>query len=160
MFFLDPTSLACYLCVARRADSILKMTIFKSTPKENRIIGLFPELLGLGGIQEAGRLTAAAVDAIAIRNESFRSFLSLNDPPGLQTFRVGERSIAFRGFGRAKMRFVLSAVGQPQVFGSTGRGDRSCAPSSSGSSGFVDERTSPASQDNCDVTRCGSLETR
>ena len=96
------------------------MTIFKSTPKENRIIGLFPELLGLGGIQEAGRLTAAAVDAIAIRNESFRNFLSLNDPPGLQTFRVGERSIAFRGFGRAKMRFVLSAVGQPQVFGSPG----------------------------------------
>ena len=30
--------------------------------QENRIIGLFPELLGFGGIQEAGRLTAADVE--------------------------------------------------------------------------------------------------
>ena len=96
------------------------MTPLKSTLKENRIIGLFPELLGVGGIQEAGRLTAAAVEEIAIRNESFRNFLSLNDPPGPQTFHVGERNIPFRGFGRAKMRFVLSAVGQPRVFGSRG----------------------------------------
>jgi hypothetical protein len=34
----------------------------KSTHQENRIIGLFPELLGFGGIQEDGRLTAAAVE--------------------------------------------------------------------------------------------------
>ena len=30
-----------------------------------RIIGLFPELLGVGGIQEAGRQTVVALDEIA-----------------------------------------------------------------------------------------------
>jgi phosphatidylinositol alpha-1,6-mannosyltransferase len=98
------------------------MKSLKSMSKENRIIGLFPELLGFGGIQEAGRLTAAAVEEIATRNEFFTNFLSLNDPPGPQTFHVGERNVAFRGFGRAKMRFVLSAVGQPRVLGSSGAG--------------------------------------
>jgi phosphatidyl-myo-inositol dimannoside synthase len=93
------------------------VTSLKSTRKEIRIIGLFPELLGFGGIQEAGRLTAAAVEEIATRDELFRIFLSLNDPRGLQAFQVGERNVTFRGFGRAKIRFVLSAVGQPRVFG-------------------------------------------
>jgi phosphatidylinositol alpha-1,6-mannosyltransferase len=93
------------------------MTSLKSTLKENRIIGLFPELLGFGGIQEAGRLTAAALEETGIRNESVRYFLSLNDPLGCQTFHVGERNVAFRGFGRAKMRFVLSAVVQARGFG-------------------------------------------
>jgi glycosyltransferase involved in cell wall biosynthesis len=92
------------------------MTSLKSTPKENRIIGLFPDLLGLGGIQEAGRLTAAAVEETAIQNGSFRYFLSLNDPPGAQTCHIGERDFAFRGFGRAKIRFVLSALGHAHLF--------------------------------------------
>jgi phosphatidylinositol alpha-1,6-mannosyltransferase len=90
--------------------------------KENWIIGLFPGLLGFGGIQEAGRLTAAAVEENAIRSESARYFLSLNDPLGCQTFHVGGRTVAFRGFGRAKMRFVLSAVSQARVFGSSRAG--------------------------------------
>ena len=30
-------------------------------PPSVRVIGLFPELLGFGGIQEAGRMTAAAL---------------------------------------------------------------------------------------------------
>ena len=110
MFPLPLVSPAYYVYV-----SIL-MTSLKSTFKENRIIGLFPELLGFGGVQEAGRLTAAAIEEIAIGNESFRNFLSLNDPPGLHTVHVGERDIAFRGFGHAKIRFVLSALGQPRVF--------------------------------------------
>jgi phosphatidylinositol alpha-1,6-mannosyltransferase len=92
----------------------------KSTLKENRIIGLFPELLGFGGVQEAGRLTAAAIEEIAARDKLFRNFLSLNDPPGPQTFHVGEKKIAFRGFGHAKIRFVLSAVGQTRIFGPNG----------------------------------------
>jgi phosphatidyl-myo-inositol dimannoside synthase len=97
-------------------------TSLKSTLKQTRIIGLFPELLGFGGIQEAGRLTAAALEETAIRNESFRYFMTLNDPPGPHTSHVGQRNFAFRGFGRAKMRFVLSAVGQARPFGQRGAG--------------------------------------
>jgi phosphatidyl-myo-inositol dimannoside synthase len=92
----------------------------KSTLKENRIIGLFPELSGFGGIQEACRLTATALEEIAVRNGSFRYFLSLNDAPGPQIFHAGGRNLAFRGFGRAKMQFALSAVGQVQHFGRSG----------------------------------------
>lgn len=98
------------------------MTILKPTCKEDRIIGLFPELLGFGGIQEACRLTAAALEETAGRNKSFRYFLSLNDPPGPQTLHVGERDLAFRGFGRAKMRFALSAVAQARFFAQSGAG--------------------------------------
>ena len=119
--FLEPT-LTDVLSVSCLPARSIVMKSLKSMPKENRIIGLFPELLGFGGIQEAGRLTAAAVEEIATRNELFTNFLSLNDPLGPQTFHVGERNVAFRGFGRAKMRFVLSAVGQPRVLGSSGAG--------------------------------------
>jgi hypothetical protein len=91
------------------------MTSLKSKPKENPIIGLFPELLGLGGIQEAGRLTAAALEETAIRNGSLRCFLSLNDRPGCQTLDIDERNFTFRGFGRAKLQFVLSAVNQARL---------------------------------------------
>lgn len=76
-----------------------------------RIIGLFPQLLGVGGVQEAGRLTAVATNEIALRHGWSVEFLSLNDPPGIRVLEVGERKVPFRGFGRAKLRFVLSAIG-------------------------------------------------
>ncbi len=82
----------------------------KFTPSTKRIIGLFPDLLGVGGIQEAGRLTAAALDEIAHRHDWHTDFLSLNDSPGRHSLRVDEREIDVRGFGRAKMRFVLSGM--------------------------------------------------
>ncbi|HEY6903703.1 MAG TPA: glycosyltransferase family 4 protein [Candidatus Acidoferrales bacterium] len=77
---------------------------------KGRIIGLFPDLIGVGGIQEAGRLTAAALDEIARKHDWRADFLSLNDSPGKNLLRVGEREIDVRGFGRAKMRFVLSGM--------------------------------------------------
>jgi phosphatidylinositol alpha-1,6-mannosyltransferase len=81
--------------------------------RPKKIIGLFPELLGVGGIQEASRLTAAALDAIAGRREHWAtSFLSMNDGPGQHSFGVAEQRVALRGFGRSKVRFVASAVGQ------------------------------------------------
>ena len=79
----------------------------ESTPRAKRIIGLFPELLGIGGIQEAGRLTAAALDAIAFRRGWSAEFISLNDPTGPRLARAGERTIPFRGFGRRKIRFLF-----------------------------------------------------
>jgi phosphatidyl-myo-inositol dimannoside synthase len=77
-----------------------------------RIIGLFPQLLGVGGVQEAGRQTAAALNEIAVRRGSTAEFLSLNDPPPWQTFATSAASgaeIRFRGFGRAKFEFAFSA---------------------------------------------------
>jgi phosphatidylinositol alpha-1,6-mannosyltransferase len=77
-----------------------------------RIIGLFPELLGVGGVQEAGRQTAAALEEIVHGSDWSTFFLSLNDPLGAQSFPANEGEISFRGFGRSKVRFVLSAIAQ------------------------------------------------
>src|SRR5208282_72291 len=81
-------------------------------PDRKRIIGLFPDLLGVGGVQEAGRQTAVALDELALRNEWGASFLSLNDAPGKQSSAAGQHPISLHGFGRFKMRFALSAIWQ------------------------------------------------
>lgn len=81
-----------------------------SSAHTKRIIGLFPELLGVGGVQEAGRLTAAAIMEIVLRRGWSANFLSLNDPLGSHSLDVGEHCISFQGFGRAKMRFVMAGI--------------------------------------------------
>ena len=88
------------------------MTSPYSTPAARQMIGLFPELLGLGGVQEAGRQTAAALAQIAARNGWFTNFLSLNDPPGTHSIDAAEGQFSFRGFGRAKTKFAFSALRQ------------------------------------------------
>jgi phosphatidyl-myo-inositol dimannoside synthase len=88
----------------------------ESTPRAKRIIGLFPELLGIGGIQLAGRLTTAALDAIACRRGWSEEFLSLNDPTGPRVLEAGQRTIPFRGFGRGKIRFFFSGIGAIRPF--------------------------------------------
>jgi phosphatidyl-myo-inositol dimannoside synthase len=75
-----------------------------------RAIGLFPDLLGVGGVQEAGRLTAAAVSAIAAERGGATAFLSLNDSPGPHSFHFEGAVVPFDGFGRAKVRFVVSSL--------------------------------------------------
>ena len=82
----------------------------KTGPRPTRIIGLFPELLGIGGIQEASRLTAAAIVASAPEHDWSAEFFSLNDSPGPHTLGVAGQTIFFRGFGRAKIRFVLAGL--------------------------------------------------
>src|ERR1700722_14094437 len=86
------------------------MTPPESLPQPTQIIGLFPELLGVGGIQEAGRLTAAAFHEIALREGWPTDFLGLNDPPGRHSFEILENHVLLRGFGRAKTRFVFSCL--------------------------------------------------
>lgn len=88
----------------------------ESTPPANRIIGLFPELLGIGGIQLAGRLTAVALDAIAFGRGWSEEFLSLNDPTGPRALKTGQRTIPFRGFGRRKIRFLFAGIGAGRPF--------------------------------------------
>jgi glycosyltransferase involved in cell wall biosynthesis len=67
-------------------------------------------LLGVGGIQAAGRLTAAALDEIAHRDDWHTDFLSLNDSHGEHSLSVDRRDIEFRGFGRAKIAFGLAGM--------------------------------------------------
>jgi phosphatidyl-myo-inositol dimannoside synthase len=86
----------------------------KSSPspanRPKRIIGLFPELLGVGGVQEAGRQTASALVEFARRRGWESLFLSLNDSPKDDRLSFGTLEIPFRGFGRAKGQFFLTAA--------------------------------------------------
>jgi glycosyltransferase involved in cell wall biosynthesis len=85
------------------------MTPVAAPPSQN-VVALFPELLGVGGVQEASRLTAAAIVASALEARWPLHFLSLNDSPGPHTLGVGGQTITFRGFGRAKIQFALAAL--------------------------------------------------
>jgi glycosyltransferase involved in cell wall biosynthesis len=81
------------------------------TPRNpSRILALFPGLLGIGGVQQAGRVIAAALSQIAASRDWEADFLSLNDPPGHQAFPWNGTEIRFRGFGRAKTRFAIAAI--------------------------------------------------
>jgi phosphatidyl-myo-inositol dimannoside synthase len=86
------------------------MTVPAPREQTNRILGLFPELLGVGGIQEAGRLTATALHEISANHGWRAEFLGLSDPPGPYSFAAGESAIPLRGFGRAKARFTLAGL--------------------------------------------------
>lgn len=82
--------------------------------QSGRIIGLFPELLGVGGVQEAGRLTAAALSNIVASGNM--ELLSLNDAPGMQETKLNGRPFTLRGFGRSKVQFTLSGIGRAHQF--------------------------------------------
>jgi phosphatidylinositol alpha-1,6-mannosyltransferase len=85
----------------------------QSKGQTKRIIGLFPELLGVGGIQEAGRLTAAALDRIAKSHDNWvTSFQSINDGLGDHQFEIAGQQVSLRGFNRSKVRLVGSALSQ------------------------------------------------
>ena len=86
------------------------MTLRKANLGTGCIIGLFPELLGIGGVQEAGRLTAAALQGIAAERGWSVNFLTLNDPRGPHSLGVVGRAISLDGFGRAKVPFALSGL--------------------------------------------------
>ncbi len=79
-------------------------------PIDTRILGLFPELLAHGGVQETGRQTAAALDAIAESHGWRTTYLALNDPSGAHPLQVRDRAISFTGFQRAKVQFVLATL--------------------------------------------------
>jgi glycosyltransferase involved in cell wall biosynthesis len=86
------------------------MTALRPTVKPKALVGLFPALVGIGGVQEASRQTAAALDAIARSNGWRTIFLGLNDTPGDCHFTYDGRHIIFRGFGRAKISFLFCAA--------------------------------------------------
>lgn len=75
------------------------------------IVGLFPGLAGVGGIQMAGRQTAAALASIASERGRSCVFLSLNDANGEHEAALGGLRFGYRGFARSKSRFIVAALG-------------------------------------------------
>jgi phosphatidylinositol alpha-1,6-mannosyltransferase len=73
------------------------------------IVTLFPELASIGGVQRAGRLTAAVLTSYASLHGEPCTFLSLNDPVRTDTFRIASQDISFTGFARSKRRFAAAA---------------------------------------------------
>jgi len=87
------------------------MNASHAAQKNIQLIGLFPDVLGIGGIQEVSRQTISALLNISQQTDWSFSMLGLNDPPGTHEFSVGgTHKINFRGFGRSKLRFVLAAL--------------------------------------------------
>lgn len=74
------------------------------------IIGLFPGLASVGGIQLAGRQTVAALSAIAAERGWPSIFLGLNDLRGEHEASVGEMRFCFTGFARGKPHFLCKAL--------------------------------------------------
>lgn len=90
-------------------------------PAASHIVGFFPELLGIGGVQESGRLTVAALNEIVSSRQWSSEFLALNDSPGAHEFTQAARTIHFNSFGRAKIKFVLAAIAHARKTSSSNR---------------------------------------
>lgn len=74
------------------------------------IIGLFPELATVGGVQLAGRQTAAALARIANQYGWQSVFLSLNDARIEHGMSVAGIDFRFTGFARRKGSFIHAAL--------------------------------------------------
>lgn len=86
------------------------MTEGNTAQGAGQVVGLFPELLGIGGIQEASRQVVHALQDILLPRGWSTSYLGLNDSAGPQTLEVGSRGTPFRGYQRSKIRFVARAL--------------------------------------------------
>ena len=62
------------------------------------------------GASRKPALTATALQQIALEHGWSSEFLSFNDPRGTRFLETGAGIIGLRGFGRAKIRFVLAAM--------------------------------------------------
>jgi glycosyltransferase involved in cell wall biosynthesis len=74
------------------------------------MIGLFTELLSAGGVQRASRHVAAVAAKFAFERGFAYRFLSLNDPQGLHTVRVGVGEFLVSGHARSKVQFGFAAL--------------------------------------------------
>ena len=83
---------------------------FPSWRQAIMIVGLFPELLGTGGVQRAGQHVAAVAAAFARERNLVCELLSLNDPSGENSLDVAGVQCTFTGFARSKRRFVTAAM--------------------------------------------------
>ena len=74
------------------------------------IVGLFTDMLSAGGVQRASRHAAAVAAKFAAERGLAYRFLSLNDPQGLHTVRVGPHEFQFSGHARDRLQFALAAL--------------------------------------------------
>jgi phosphatidylinositol alpha-1,6-mannosyltransferase len=74
------------------------------------IVGLITAVLSAGGVQRASRQVAAVTAKFASDRGMTLRFLSLNDPLGLHTVRVGSLEFSVSGFAGSKLRFALAAL--------------------------------------------------
>ena len=74
------------------------------------IVGLFTDVLPAGGVQRAGRHVAAVTAKLASDRGMASRFLSLNDPQGLHTVRVGSLEFSVSGYAASKTQFALAAL--------------------------------------------------
>lgn len=73
-------------------------------------MGLFTDVLPAGGVQRAGRHVAAVAAKVASDRGMSARFLSLNDPQGLHTVRVGSLEFSASGYAGSKIQFALAAL--------------------------------------------------
>ena len=76
----------------------------------NSIVGLFTDVLPSGGVQRASRHVAAVTAQFASDRGMSARFLSLNDPQGLHTVRVGSLEFSGSGYAGSEIQFVLAAL--------------------------------------------------
>jgi phosphatidyl-myo-inositol dimannoside synthase len=74
------------------------------------IVGLFTDVLPLGGVQRAGRHVAAVTAKFASDRGMTVRFLSLNDPQGLHPVRVGPMEFSISGYAGSKFQFIRAAL--------------------------------------------------
>jgi phosphatidyl-myo-inositol dimannoside synthase len=74
------------------------------------IVGLFTGINSTGGVQRASRHVAAVTAKFASDRGWSCRFLSLNDPQGLHTARVGPLEFSFSGHAGDKAQFVFAAL--------------------------------------------------
>jgi phosphatidyl-myo-inositol dimannoside synthase len=74
------------------------------------IVGLFTDVLPAGGVQRASRHVAAVTAKFASDRGMAARFLSLNDPQGLHTVRVGSLEFSASGYAGSKTQFVQAAL--------------------------------------------------
>jgi phosphatidyl-myo-inositol dimannoside synthase len=76
----------------------------------NSIVGLFTDVLPAGGVQRVSRHVAAVAAKFASDRGASARFLSLNDPQGLHTVRVGSLEFSVSGYAGSKVQFILAAL--------------------------------------------------
>src|ERR1019366_5279924 len=82
----------------------------RSRHSMNYIVGLFADVLPAGGVQRASRHVAAVTAKLASDRGMAAHFLSLNDPRGLHTVRVGSLEFSASGYAASKIQFALAAL--------------------------------------------------
>jgi glycosyltransferase involved in cell wall biosynthesis len=95
---------------SKRVTNFRKDPSADTSPTAKRIVGLFPDITGLGGVQESSRQTICALEEIVAGTNWRGSYLGLNDPPGNLTLAKVAPGIGIEGFGRNKFRFVARAI--------------------------------------------------